>query len=104
MQVTDDIAVSDLCSKADAPRMMAELQTLAGWIKLSGTPEELESLNFLRARFDAAGFATRILQHEAYISLPGPAHIEHDGRTLNAITHSMATPSPRQGLRRRLIY
>src|SRR5579864_847071 len=102
--IGDRAAVSDLCAKADATRMMADLQKLAGWVKLSGTPEELESLNFVRSRYEAAGFSTRIIRHEAYISLPGPARIEHDGRTLKAITHSMAMPSPREGLWGRLVY
>jgi hypothetical protein len=104
MQATGKAAVSNLCQKVDAARMMADLQKLAGWVKLSGTPEELESLNFLRSRFEAAGFSTRIIRHDAYISLPGPARIEHDGRTLNAITHSMAMPSLREGLKRRLVH
>jgi len=91
-------------SICDAARMMADLQKLAGWVKLSGTQEELESLSFVRSRYEAAGFRTRIIRHDAYISLPGPARIEHDGRTLRAITHSMAVPSPREGLKRRLVY
>jgi aminopeptidase YwaD len=104
MQATGDAAVSDLCAKVDAARMMADLHKLAGWVKLSGTPEELESLSFVRSRYEAAGFSTSIIRHDAYISLPGPARIEHDGRTLKAITHSMAVPSPREGLKRRLVY
>src|SRR6266567_1903317 len=104
MQATGDTAVSDLCAKVDAARMMADLHKLAGWVKLSGTPEELESLSFVRSRYEAAGFSTSIIWHDAYISLPGPARIEHDGRTLKAITHSMAVPSPRGGLKRRLVY
>ena len=105
MQATGDTAaVSDLCAKVDAAGMMADLRKLAGWVKLSGTPEELESLNFVRSRFEAFGFRTRIIRHDAYISLPGPARIEHDGRMLEAITHSMAMPSPREGLKRRLVY
>src|ERR1700688_335809 len=100
----DKVAVSDLCLKLDAARMMADLEKIAGWVKLSGTPEELESLNFVRSRYEAAGFRTRIIWHDAYISLPGPARIEHDGRTLKAITHSMAMPSPREGLQGQLVY
>jgi hypothetical protein len=105
MQVTGDtVAVSDLCARVNAQRMMADLEKLAAWVKLSGTPEELESLNFVRSCYEAAGFSTRIIWHDAYISLPGPARIAHDGRTLTAITHSMAMPSPRDGLRGRLVY
>jgi hypothetical protein len=105
MQVIGDtMAVSDLCAKADAGRMMADLQKLAAWIKLSGTPEELESLEFVRSRYEAAGFSTRIIWHDAYISLPGPARLAHGGRTLQAITHSMAMPSPRDGLAGSLVY
>jgi hypothetical protein len=105
MQVTGDtMAVSDLCARVDAQRMMADLAKLARWVKLSGTPEELESLNFVRSCYEAAGFSTRIIWHDAYISLPGAARIEHDGRTLTAITHSMAMPSPHDGLKGWLVY
>jgi hypothetical protein len=73
--------------------MMRDLAGLARWVKLSGTPEEMESIGFLRAQLDAAGFRTQVLMHDAYISLPGPARVEVDGAALKAITHSMSRSS-----------
>jgi hypothetical protein len=77
----------------DGPRMMRDLAGLARWVKLSGTPEEMESIHFLRSHMEAVGFRTSVLLHDAYISLPGPARVEVDGTMLKAITHSMARAS-----------
>ncbi|UFN49960.1 M28 family peptidase [Roseomonas sp. OT10] len=82
----------------DGARMMRELAELARWQKLSGTPEEAESLDFVRARMDEAGFATTLLRHDAFISLPGQARVEVDNRALRAITHSMSRRSPPEGV------
>ncbi len=87
----------------DAAPMMENLATLARWRKLTGTPEELDSLRFIQSRMEAYGFRTELLTHEAYVSLPGPAHVTVDGHRLPAITHSMALSSPPDGLAGRLI-
>ncbi|WP_342364349.1 M28 family peptidase [Terrarubrum flagellatum] len=79
-------------------RMMADLQQLARWTKLAATPTEAESLAFVRSRFDDAGFKTGIIEHDAYISIPGPAHVMHGAKRITAITHSMAVSSPASGL------
>jgi hypothetical protein len=86
-----------LRAAVDGPRMMRDLASLARWVKLSGTPEELEGIGFLRQRLDQAGFRTEVLMHDAYISLPGAARVEVDGVVLVAITHSMARPSLPRG-------
>jgi len=87
----------------DAGVMMETLRGFAHWRKLTGTPEELESLRYLQGKLDAYGYRTELLHHEAYVSLPGPARVEVDGVPLTAITHSMSRPSPAGGLRGRLI-
>lgn len=79
-------------------RMMADLERLAQWTKLAATPSEAESLAFLRSRFDDAGFRTQIIRHDAYISIPGPAHVMHGEKRIAAITHSMAASSPQSGV------
>lgn len=89
--------LDSLRAEVDGPRMMRQLAKLAQWVKLSGTPEEMESIRFLRAQLDAAGYRTQVLMHDAYISLPGEARVEVDGRRLNAITHSMSRASGPNG-------
>ena len=87
----------------DDGEMMRNLSAMARWRKLTGTPEELDSIRFIQSRMDAYGYRTQLIMHDAYVSLPGPAHAEVDGRRLVGITHSMSRPSSADGLRGRLV-
>jgi len=81
----------------DGARMMADLAAIAPFVKLSGTAEERRSLDIIRAAMDAAGFRTQVIEHDAWISLPGPARVVAGNTTLTAITHSMSLSSPPSG-------
>jgi len=72
-------------------------------IKLSGTPEELESFRYLKSCLDGFGYRTALIAHDAYISLPGAARVELDDCALKSITHSFSRPSPKGGLAAELI-
>ncbi len=87
----------------DPARLMAHCAAFANHVKLSGTPEELESMRYVQRQMDEAGFRTTLLSHDAYISLPGPASVTIDGAALTAITHSFSRPSPPEGLTAPLI-
>jgi hypothetical protein len=92
-------------SKAvSSKRLMQTVQALARWVKLSGTDEELESFRYVRERMDALGFRTRMIEHDAYISLPGRADVQLNGTSVNCITHSMSRSSPPEGTTGRLVY
>ena len=67
-------------------------------IKLSGTPEELESFRYLQSSMTGFGYATHLLFHDAYISLPGRSRVTVDGREIRSITHSMSRATPDEGL------
>lgn len=95
--MTDALA-EGLAAAVSGPEMMANLRRIAGWVKLSGTAEELEAIRFLESRMRDYGYRTRILMHDAFISLPGRAGVAVDGRPLTAITHSFSQPSPAGGL------
>ncbi|AHF75782.1 Peptidase M28 [Sodalis praecaptivus] len=82
--------LSALKAQIDGGRMMATLGELARWIKLSGSPEERESLDFVRAQMAALGFDTEIILHDAFISLPGAASLRIGARDVTCITHSMS--------------
>lgn len=75
------------------PALMAHCQDFAKRWKLSGTPDELESLKEVQAKLDQIGYRTTLLLHDAYISLPGPAEVLVDGTPLTAITHAFSRPS-----------
>ena len=96
-------AVATVKEAVSGPALMGHVRAFAGRVKLSGTPEELESFRYLQAQLDGFGYRTRLLMHDAYISLPGPARVEAGGRTLTAITHSFSRSSPSEGLRAPLV-
>jgi hypothetical protein len=84
--------------------MMRQLATLAQWIKLSGTEDEAISLRHIQAQLDGLGFRTRMLHHDAYISLPGASAVTVDNATIPSITHSFSRGSGDAGLTGRLVY
>jgi hypothetical protein len=79
-------------------RLMAERQ------KLSGSADELASMVALQGVLDGFGYRTRLISHDAYISLPGTASVVVDGVALAAITHSFSVPSPAGGLSAPVVY
>jgi hypothetical protein len=86
-----------------AKELMRHCAEFAKRVKLSGTPQELESFRHLKLRLEGYGYRTELLSHDAYISLPGRSDVETDGRKLASITHSFSLPSPRDGLKAELI-
>jgi Peptidase family M28 len=99
-----DDTIARLCAAIDAAPMMRHLEEFARRIKLSGTPEELESFRYLKATLDGYGFRTDLIQHDAYISLPGRARIEIGSETPDCITHSFSCTSAPGGLRATVVY
>ena len=62
-----------LFDQVNVSRMMADVNALAQWVRLSGTPEELQAVRYVQRQLKAAGVKTTLLLHDAFISLPGPA-------------------------------
>ena len=93
-----------LCEAVDASAMMRHLEEFARRVKLSGTPQERESFDYLKSCLDGYGFRTELLLHDAYISLPGRARIEVGGETPDCITHSFSRSSPPEGVRGSVVY
>lgn len=96
--------IEALCGEADVVSMMRHLTEFAQRVKLSGTTSERESFSYLQTCLDAYGFRTTLIEHDAYISLPGRARLEIDGETPDCITHSFSRSSEDEGLRGCLVY
>lgn len=86
-----------------AERMMSGLETFAQWPKIAATAGEAASFAWLKQQLDEIGLATRLISHDAYISIPGPARLIVGGRTIPAITHAMGLSSPQGGLTGELV-
>ena len=99
-----DADLERLLGEVDGPRMWGHLEEMARWTKEAGTPTELESLRNIEREMASYGYATELVLHPAYISLPGRARVESGGATLKCITHSFSRASPAEGLSGELVY
>ncbi|MGH7153174.1 MAG: M28 family peptidase, partial [Acetobacteraceae bacterium] len=93
-----------LTAAVSGPELMRHMRQFARWTKLSGTKEERQSLDYVQQALRGYGFATTILSHDAYISLPVRSRVEIDGATPRSITHSFSRPSPPGGLTAAIVY
>jgi hypothetical protein len=84
--------------------LMGTCRLMAGRQKLSGSADERASMVALQGVLDGFGYRTRLISHDAYISLPGAASVVVDGVALTAITHSFSVPSPGGGLSAPVVY
>jgi hypothetical protein len=94
----------DLDRAVDREVLMRHMREFARRVKLSGTAEELESFRYLQSCLEGYGYRTRLLSHDAYISLPGGSRVEVDGREISSITHSMSAATSGDGISAELVY
>jgi hypothetical protein len=97
------MSVQDLTGAVDGGKLMRHCEEFAKRVKLSGTPEERESFLYLKSCLDDYSYKTELLEHDAYISLPGASRVEANGRSFESITHSFSRPSPAGGLKAKLV-
>ena len=67
---------SALCNAVDGSVLLGHLREFARWIKLSGTPDEMQSLSYVQDRMNEYGYRTDRIMHNAYISLPGASRVD----------------------------
>jgi hypothetical protein len=95
-------ADADLDAAVRERRLMADTRALAQWVRLSGSPGELDAFRYVQRQMRRAGCATRLLTHDAYISLPGPASLSlvaaGPSTAIPCVTHSFAAPTGPDGL------
>lgn len=87
-----------LAAQVSGQFLMEHVRQLARWHRHAGTPGEREAVECLRRVMEGYGYTTRVLWHDAYISLPVSSRVEWAGRTVPSITHSFGRPSPPGGL------
>jgi hypothetical protein len=96
--------LESLCAAVSGPELMAHCAEFARRVKLSGSADELKSLQTVREKIEGYGYRTNLIMHDAHISLPGRARVTVDGSALETITHSYSRPSPPGGLGGRVVY
>jgi Peptidase family M28 len=95
--------LDEIAATVDGEWLARHNREFARRIKLSGTPEELESFRYLEACMVEFGYRTKLLFHDAYISLPGRSRVTVDNREIRSITHSMSRATPVDGVSGELI-
>lgn len=95
---------ADLIAAVDPDRLMRHVGVFAERVKLSGSAEELASFGYLQAQLNEMGYATQLILHDAYISLPGSARLEMAGIIPHCITHSFSRPSAATGLEAEVMF
>lgn len=97
------MTAQEIVARVDGALLMGHCEEFAKRVKLSGSKEEKESFRYLEKCMKGYGFRTELIEHDAYISLPGASRVEADGKTLASITHSFSRSSPAGGLTAPLI-
>jgi hypothetical protein len=94
-----DGAEAALLAAVDPGELMELTAAIAAEVRLSGSPEERRAFERAAALLAGWGYRTRLLAHDGYISLPGPASLHVDGLgPLACITHAFAAATPPGGL------
>lgn len=85
-------------------RLMSDTETIAQWVRLSGTEEERASFDYVEDVLRGLGLETTRHMGWAYISFPEGADLSVEDTVVPAITHSMAPETPEGGLELPLVY
>lgn len=88
-----------IAGEVSESRLVETTAGIARWVRLSGTADEMQAVNYVRTLLDGYGLRTDLILHDAYISLPGPAAIDTgDGYMLPCITHAFSAATDPAGL------
>ena len=87
-KITEEVSVDHMIEVASG---------LAKWERLSGSIEEYEAFLWLEKQYQAYGYETRLIRHDAYISLPVSCCFSVNGKEIHAQTHSMVPSGQAKG-------
>ncbi len=117
-----------ITDQVSARSLMEYTKSIGQWVRLSGTPEELRAAQYVQGVLEGLGYESRLILHDAYISLPGKASLAvvsaggggagTTGATaatggagavgatwdFACITHSMGLATPPGGVEGELVY
>lgn len=93
-----------LLTEVSEENLMEFTAKVAREVRLSGTEEEYRAFEYVKETLEGFGLSTQLLECDAFISLPGLASLEVNGKAYTCITHSMAHPTGDQGITGELVY
>ena len=90
---------NEITSAISADRLMADTAAISQWVRLSGSEDEAKAFEYIAGVLRSLGVEPVLYRAPAYISLPESAELSVDGKSVTAITHSMAASTGPNGLR-----
>ena len=78
----------ELVQEVSIDRLLETTRTIAQWVRLSGSEDEMRAVEYVRALLDGYDFETEVIMHDAYISLPGKASIVLADGTADRVHHA----------------
>lgn len=94
-----------LVSQVSGSNLMEYTREIARFDKATGSAEERRAFDYVQKLLDSFGVTTRLMEHDAYISLPGPARIEVGGEPgPECYTTSFGVNTPAEGVTAELVY
>jgi hypothetical protein len=98
----------DVRDMTSSDQLMEHVQNIAKWVRLSGSPEESYSFDYIEEKLKEWDINYQRITHPAYISLPGKAsvliNINGTQSALESITHSMGVSTPAEGISGTVVY
>ncbi len=102
MEKEEDLLVENVSGK----RLMEYTGEIAKWIRVSGTKEEVESLEYCKNVLEGFGYETELSFHSAFISVPVKAFVELEYPTrlsFEALGHSFTPSTSPAGLKGEIV-
>lgn len=85
-------------------RLMSYAADISRWERLSGSEEELAAFRYMEEKLRSFGYETRLVFHDAYISLPVSSLLLADGAEIPSRTHSMVVTTPPGGVEGKVVF
>ncbi|MDR7556285.1 MAG: M28 family peptidase [Armatimonadota bacterium] len=98
---------ADAIAAISGAQLLEYTRQIARWVRLSGSPDERQAFAYVEGVLRGLGLRTQLLEHDAFISLPGAARLRVTApvrETLPCITHAFAAPTGPDGIRGELVY
>ncbi len=94
-------------SKISAKQLMEHMETIAQWVRLSGSLEERQAFDYIETTLKGYGLKPQRYEFDALIGYPQHAELRvtsPETRSLECITAALAPPTPTKGIEGEVAY
>lgn len=100
------MAVPDyLCQlNVSVEALMNHISAISSFVRIAGSDEEAKAFGYIKEQVGKIGAETKLIHHDAYISMPESAKLLIDGVEFLCQTHSMVPSTGAEGIQADIIY